>query len=327
MILTATELSRQLKNKIKNVYLFFGEEAFLHTVYIERIKQNILEGPLSEFNYSLFDEDNAVFEDFAAQVDTYPQMAEKKLIVAKNTDFLTAAEYQKQIEGILANLPEYAVLIFSQQDNKKIKKSILGLIESNGAVVSLAKQELRELRPWVGRQFARLGKKISNEDAEFLISICDGSLSRLEVECNKLAAAAGDAERITAKLIDEMVYMPLEYKIFSMADKLLAKNSAEAYKMLKEFKTAKEQPVVIISLIYSQLSMLNMFRQIKQKGAEFLPSNRKFLARRLLSESARHSEKKLQDGMRKCAEYDDKIKNGLMDGWTALELIMAFLLT
>ena len=138
-----------------------------------------------------------------------------------------------------------------------------------------------------------------------------------------MVAAAGEDEVITGKLIDDMVQVPLEFKIYSMADKLLSGDDKGAYIMLREFKLNKEQPVIIISLIYSQLSSLLMFRQIKQRGADFLAPNRKFLARRLAGESMRHDEKKLRAAMQKCALYEDEIKSGRIEGWTALELIMA----
>lgn len=122
MPLTVAGLNKQLKNELKNIYLFFGEEKYLHNTYIERIKEKVLEGPLAEFNYYVFDEKTATPEDFLAQLDTYPQMSGKKLIVLKNTDFLCSAEYQKKMADVISSLPDYAVLIFSNYDAKKIKK-------------------------------------------------------------------------------------------------------------------------------------------------------------------------------------------------------------
>lgn len=327
MALTVAQLSKQIKSEIKKVYLFYGEEAYLHSFYIGEIKERVLTGPFSDFNYSVFEEKDASFEDFRMQLDTYPQMAEKKLIVLKNTDFLTSAEHQKRMEKLLESLPDYAVVIFSEQDVKKVKKSLLSIIESKGAAAEFSKQKTPDLCAWVGRELAKAGKRIKNQDAEHLVNICDRSLDRLKTECDKLVAAAGEDEVITGKLIDDMVQVPLEFKIYSMADKLLSGDDKGAYIMLREFKLNKEQPVIIISLIYSQLSSLLMFRQIKQRGADFLAPNRKFLARRLAGESMRHDEKKLRAAMQKCALYEDEIKSGRIEGWTALELIMAYLLS
>ena len=117
--------------------------------------------------------------------------------------------------------------------------------------------------------------------------------------------------------------MPLEFKIYAMSDKLLEKNAQVAYNMLNEFKISKQQPTVIISLIYSHVAALYMFAKLKGRAREYLPANRKFLARKYLQESQRHSEEKLRKIMKQCACYDDGIKGGKIEGWTALELIMA----
>ncbi|NLB81825.1 MAG: DNA polymerase III subunit delta [Clostridiaceae bacterium] len=327
MALTAAALNIQLKSEIKRVYLFFGEEKYLHNLYAERVKDKVLQGPFAQFNYSVFEDGTSSFEDFSAQINTYPQMSEKKLILLKNTDFLTSTAYQKPMEAILKNLPEYIVLVFSEPDSKKIKKNLLKLIETHGSVVEFAKQSTSDLRSWVCRRLGKSGKRITNENAQLLIDMCERDLLRLETECDKLISASGDIEAISTELINDMVYMSLEFSIFAMADMLLSGNAKGAYKTLNKYKIAKEQPTFIISLIYSQLSMLYMFKQLKQNAVEYLPPNRKFLANKLSTQSRKHDEDKLRSAMRQCAQYEDKIKNGQIESWTALELIMAFLLT
>lgn len=323
MALTVAQLNRQLKSELKNIYLFYGEEHFLHQTYIDRLKGMVLQGPLSDFNYLKMEGKDARFEDFAAEVETYPQMAEKKLILLKETPFLTATEYQKEMKKILSDIPEYSVVVFVEQDLKKVKKDLLKIIESKGSVANFEKQSMADLRAWVSRTFAAQKKRMKMEDVEHLISICDRSLDRLKNECEKLVAAAGDNEIITRKNIDELVQVPLEFKIYAMSDKLLEKNAQVAYNMLNEFKISKQQPTVIISLIYSHVAALYMFAKLKDRAREYLPANRKFLARKYLQESQRHSEEKLRKIMKQCACYDDGIKGGKIEGWTALELIMA----
>lgn len=326
MALTVTQFNRQLKEGIKRLYIFFGEEHFLHVSYIDKVKKKVLDGYFADMNYTVFDGKSAVFEEFLSALNTYPQMANHKLLILKNTDFLTQSEYQKSMVEVLSDIPDYAVVIFVEQDIKKIKKELLKLVESNGAVVDFAKQSVADLRSWVNRTFAASNKRMKVEDMEHLINICERSLDNLKTECDKLIAAAGDSEVITRTHINDMVQIPLEFKIYAMADKLLAADSAAAYTMLREFKISKEQPTVIISLIYSQISTLYMFRHIKQRAEDFIPANRKFLAKRYASDCMRHDEKKLRTAMKQCAEFDDGIKSGKIDGWTALELIMASVL-
>ncbi|MDR0405705.1 MAG: DNA polymerase III subunit delta [Clostridiales bacterium] len=322
MALTVTQFNKQLKEGVKNLYLFYGEERFLYTSYIEKIKERVLSDGMAELNYTVFDGKSAVFGDFVTAVNTYPQMAAQKLLVMKHTEFLTLAEYQKSAAELLAAVPEYAVLIFVEEDAKKIKKDLLKLLETRGTAVEFAKQSAADLRAWVNRTFAAEGKRMKVEDMEHLVTICGRSLDTLKTECAKLSAAA-DGEVITRTLIDTLVQVPLEFKIYAMSDKLLAGDAGAAYLMLREFKINKEQPTVMISLIYSQLASLYMFRRLGRDAEDFLPPGRRFLAKRYAAECTRHDEASLRAVMRQCAEADTRIKSGKTDGWTALELIMA----
>jgi len=321
--LTVTQLNKQLKAELKNIYLFYGEEQFLHKTYVDKLKNMVLEGPLAEFNYTVFDGKAADFDAFTAELNTYPQMADRKLLVLRETPFLTAADYQKVMQKILADIPPYAVVVFVEPDIKKVKKDLLKLIDAKGASADFAKQSAADLRSWVNRTFSAYGKRMKIEDMERLIGICDRSLTRLKTECEKLAAAAGDSEVIAGRLIDELVQIPLEFKIYAMSDKLLAKDADGAYTMLREFKIAKEQPTVIISLIYSHVAGLYMFSWLNADAERFLPPNRRFLASKYSRDCRRYSGDKFREIMKLCAEYDDGIKGGKIDGWTALELVMS----
>ncbi len=327
MALTVAAFNKRLKEKTDPLYLFYGEERFILSAYIARIKSTVMpDDTFAGFNFSVLEGKAAAFDDFASELSTYPQMADYKLIILKNTDFLSGAEYQKPLHSLLGDLPDYAVVIFVEEDVKKIKKDTLKLIESKGAVVEFARQSNADLRAWVGRELAKYRKKMYTEDIEYLIGICDRSLERLRVECDKLIAAAGDGEVITRKTVTELVHVPLEYKIYTMADKLLSGDALSAYQMLRELKLAKEQPTVVISLIYSQLATLYMFQRLSNRAEDYLPPNRKFLARQYAARCRAFDAQMLRSMMQKCAESDDNIKRGRIDGWTALELIMASLL-
>ena len=111
-----------------------------------------------------------------------------------------------------------------------------------------------------------------------------------------------------------------------MSDHLLSGNAEKAYSILNGFKISKEQPIVIFITIYKQLADLYMFRTLADEGkngADYLAPNRKWLASKLSTESKRHSKEKIRKGMKMCAQYDLQIKSGKIDGFTALEMLMA----
>lgn len=330
MPVTVTKLKQLLKQQnIPNLYLFYGEEKYLRDSYQKQLKDLVVKDDFTGFNYELFEGDTADYDVFTATLEAYPQMAEKKMVVAKNTPFLKSTEYQKGILKLLQDVPEFTVVLFIEDESAKLKKDVLRTIEDKGLAVNFEKQKPEDLRSWVNRRFADNHKKMKIVDMEYLVEICGRSLAKLDLECDKLIAYSGGESVISRSDIDRMVQVPTEYKIYTMVDKLLDKKPEEAYALLAEFKSNKEQPTVILSSIYSQLSMLFMTKKLvaeRERIADYLPPNRKFLARKLELNQKNYTVQFLRDRMRECYSYDVGIKTGKIEGFTALELLMASML-
>ncbi len=328
MKLTIPQLKRQIQNNdISNLYLFYGEEKYLLNNYIANIKDKTVNGFL-EFNYFEFTDETADYEQFASFVLSYPQMSDKKMVVLKDCGFLQNSAYKDKMLELLSDLPSHCVVAFAEQTAGKIKKELLSLIETKGVVTEFEKQTPENLRTWVNRKFALANKKMTIEDMNYLVALCSCSLDKLEVECSKLIS--GTEEEIISKThIDALVTVPVEYKVFTMADSLLNKNNNEAYSLLREFKINKEQPTEILAIIYSSISEILMFKTLLGLGKNpelYLAPNRKWLGKKYRAQATKQDGKKLREIMKMCFEYDEKIKTGLIDGYTALEVVIASML-
>ncbi|MBO7209211.1 MAG: DNA polymerase III subunit delta [Clostridia bacterium] len=328
MKLTIPQLKRQIQNNdISNLYLFYGEEKYLLNAYISNIKdKSVIDFP--EFNFFEFTDETAEYEQFSSFVLSYPQMSDKKMVVLKNCGFLQNAAYKDSMVKLLSELPSYAVVIFAEETLGKAKKELVSLIEEKGVVTEFEKQSLENLRAWVNRKFALANKKMTIDDMNYLVSLCACSLDKLEVECSKLIAGT-EEEVISRSHIDSLVTVPVEYKVFTMADCLLNKNSNEAYSLLHEFKVNKEQPTEILAIIYSSISEILMFKNLIGLGKNpelYLAPNRKWLGKKYRALATKQDGKKLRDVMKMCFLYDEKIKTGMIDGFTALEVVIASML-
>ena len=325
-MINVTKLKQLLKQgELKNIYFFCGEEKYLVDMYVKKVTDMALDDSFREFNYSYYNEDNEDFEAFSNDVEAYPTMSEKKVVVLKNTKFVKLKDYQKPLADIFVNIPDYMVVIIVEDEASKIKKTLMEAIAKKGECVEFKKQGVADLRAWVTRQIALKDKQMNSADAEYLINLCERSLEKLSVECEKLVSSTEEG-MITRKMIDELVKVPVEYKIFEMADHLLCGNAEGAYSILNGFKINKEQPIVIFITVYKQLADLLMFKLLGQEGknaADFLAPNRRWLAGKLNSEAKRYQREKLRMGMELCASYDLQIKSGKIDGYTALEMMMA----
>ena len=329
-MINVTKLKQQLKqNTLRNLYLFYGEERYLIETYVKKISEIAIGGGLFEFNYSLYDEDNESCESFLNDLESYPTMSEKKVIVLKEVGFLKLKDYQKTLADILNNVPEYAVVIIVEGETSKLKKALSDIISKNGEIVDFQKQSVPNLRAWLNKTLLKAGKQISPSDGEYFINLCERSLEKLNIETQKLVSS-DDSPQITKELIDSLVKVPVEYKIFELSDALLSKDAVRSYKILNGFKIAKVQPIVIFSIIYGRLSDILMFKLLNEEGknpALRLPGNKKWLSDKLNSECRKYSKSLLRESMKLCAKYDADVKKGNIDGYAATELLIAEILT
>ncbi|MEE1042654.1 MAG: hypothetical protein UH854_01685 [Clostridia bacterium] len=165
-MINVTKLKQLLKQgELKNIYLFCGEEKYLVDMYVKKVTDMALGDGLREFNYSFYNEDNEDFESFVNDVEAYPTMSEKKVVVLKNTKFVKLKDYQKPLADIFSNIPDYAVVIIVEDEASKIKKPLMDAISKKGECVEFKKQGVADLRAWVTRQLALKNKQMNTADA------------------------------------------------------------------------------------------------------------------------------------------------------------------
>lgn len=328
MKLSIPQLKSKFNNKIvSGAYLFYGEEKFILNSYVDTLKK-LCVTDFPEFNYMEYNDENADFDDLYAFAVSYPQFSDKKLIIAKNSGILQNTANKNAVVSFVENIPDFTVVVFVEDSVQKINKNIIAAFEKAGTVTEFIKQDASALRTWVNRKFVAAGKKMTVDNINMLVDICGHSLSNLSVECDKLIAST-DGEIIDGEMISKLVNIPAEYKVFTMSDHLLNKKANDAYLLLKDFKINKEQPTEIIALIYASVSEIYMFKALLAEGKQpetYLAPNRKWLGKKYRGMAQKYDFKKLRTVMRLCYAYDEKIKTGGIEPYTALELIMAKML-
>jgi len=316
-----------------NLYLLVGEEKFLINQYLRLVKENALTGSFDEFNLFEFENENVDgaragstvrIDDIEQAASQLPQKSDRVLVIVKYSKHLEAQS--TQVAKMLENVPAETILIFVEDNIKKISKGFLAAFQKSGIVVEFNKQSKSDLVKWANMRFAEHGKKAPETALTWLVEVCNRDMYLLSNSIDKLICATAD-EVISLDIIKSLVPTTSEYKIYDMSDKLIAGNAGEVYALLADFKQNKEEPVTIITLLFGQLHAILMIKELREEGypnpSDFLPGNMKWLAGKLAGVASRMDKAKLVSTMELCAKYDEEIKSGLIDGYPALEIIIA----
>ena len=191
-----SQLIRDLKNgEFATLYIISGEESYMKEYYLRQLRQKVVDETFADFNLIEFEGKGLTPEMLTEAIDSYPAMADKKLIIVKDFDlFKPPAGFADVLPGVLGDLPEYVCLVFYYDvlDGKPDKRTKLyKTLEKHACFVEFAHAEEQELVAWLERRAKALGCMIEPGDASYMIFLCGNSMTNLAGEMEKLPQGRG----------------------------------------------------------------------------------------------------------------------------------------
>lgn len=330
-----TSIWKEIRNgNFAPVYLLMGEEGYFIEETIRRLRDRLSsEGELEEMTFDL---EEVPVEAVIEEADTFPFFSERKLILAKNASFLKAADKNKvkieqnlkALERWLEHPSETAITVFiAPYEKLDERKKITKLMKENSVVAEGKTLQEHDLIQWVVSEAAKREKTISKELASKLIEITGFDMIRLQAEIEKMSLYLGNEQEITAAIIDDMVARTLEQDAFKMLNAYLTGDTKTALSVYHDLIRQKEEPIMLTSLLASQIRLMHHVFFLKKKGyhQQQIAKQLKvhpYRVKLMLESTLRIDENKLIAVMKKLAEADLKLKTVSGNRERILELIL-----
>ncbi len=319
-----TVLKRQIREKkLGNLYLLFGEEVYLKDIYLDRMQALVPDEGFGDFNRIFLDGKALTQDKVNDALESFPMMSDKKLVVIRDSGIFKSpsAEMKAFWTDRLRDIPEYVLLIFDEKEIDK-RSALYKALAKAGLAVEFEYVKDYELTAWVERETGKAGKKITKENAQYLISICDPGLSALSRELDKLVHYCGG--EIYRTDIDKVVSKAMHIKIFELTDKIMAGDADGAMRMLQDLKTAREPAFKLLYLLFSAFDKMLRCKLMLQEGAAYAEVAAKagiplFLVSKYAAGAKKFSEQYLIGRVCAVPEADMAIKSGEIEEWQALE--------
>ena len=313
------------------LYFFHGEEVFLLHHYLEQLKKVLLDELTESFNFHKLNAETFDIRSLADAVENLPMMAERTLVWVDEIDLfkMNESDRDKMVE-ILSDIPDYCTVVFTYvtvpwKPDKRLKK-LWDLIQKNGTVVEFAKQDQRDLVPWIGRHFAAHKKQISTDLCVYLIDITGGTMTALASEISKICAYSG-ADKIVKSDIDAVVEPVLDAVVFQMTDLLGQGEYGPALVKLQTLLKMQQEPIAILGAIGGHFRRLGTARTLLDNGRTSvdlikLTGLSDYPARKTMSAASRFSAKFCAKAAELVLETDYKMKTSFDDPKRLLELLI-----
>ncbi len=315
----------------ENLYFFHGEEGFLMSHYLEQLRKNLLDELTEAFNFHRFTAETFDIHVLADAVENLPMMAEHTLVQVDDIDlFKLPEDSRNKIAELLSDIPAHCTLVFTYvtvawKPDKRLKK-LWDAIDKHGSIVEFAKQEPRDLIPWVARHFAAKGKRIDNGLCAYLIDITGGTMTALAGEIGKICAYSG-AEHIKRSDIDAVTEPVLDAVAFQMTDLLGQGKYTAALEKLQQLLKMQQEPVAILGAMGSHFRRIATARTLLDNGRQSgelmkLYGISSYPAQKAMEAARRFPASFCRKSAELVLETDRKLKTSADDSQRLLELLI-----
>ena len=321
--------SQQLKNDLKNktlgrFYIIYGAEDYLCRHYYAQLRKQVLDDLTEDFNFHNLTSENFSLQMLSDSLEALPMMAEKSLVRLDEVDLFSLNESDSQLlADMLSDLPDYCCLVMTYVDFKPDKrKKLWKTIEQNAVLAEFDYQSETELRPWLVRHFKAMGKNISADLCNYLLTQCGLSMTRLHAEVEKICSYSA-AETIVRADIDAVVEPTVDAVVFQITDAMANRKFDLAMERLHAVFKMQEEPIPIVALIGAQMRRLRAAKLLQNvEELAKLCGIAPFMASKTMTQARAFSERFCDRAVELCCEADYNLKTSYDDPQRLVEMLI-----
>ena len=311
------------RGQFAQVYLLYGEEAYLKKQYKDKLKHAMVpEG--DTMNFSAFEGKSINPKEIIDLAETLPFFADRRVILIENSGF-----FKNACEELAEYLPQVAPathFIFVEEEVDKRSK-MYKAAKASGRIVEFLPQNEELLTRWILGRLKREGKNITGSVMQLFLTKTGTDMGNIDRELEKLLCYTLDRDVITAEDVEAVVTEQTTNKIFEMVNAVAEHNQRRALDLYYDLLTLKEPPMRIMFLISRQFQILFHVRDMAAKGLDQQTMAKKagippFAVRKNVSQAKGFTMEQLKQALRDGAELEESVKTGRVDDRMAVELFL-----
>lgn len=325
----------RLKSDLKlntpaRLYVFHGEEAYLRSYYLDALHRLLVEDFAEAFNYHRFNADTVSLQGVLDSIEALPMMAQRSMVQIDDVNFFALpADDGAAYARFFSNIPEYCTVVLVYETVEyKLDKRRKALAEAFGSAVEVefTQPTERELVSWIARHLKKAGKRITVDDAQYLIHRTGGGMTALLGELGKLSAYVED-ETVNRSHIDLLVEPVLEAEVWDLTDAVAAGRYEKALQALRTLLQKQEEPVRILGAIGGQMRRILAAKRLmdagkRQQDLMKLCGIGGYPAQKTMDNAKRLSERFCARAAELCLEADLRLKSSYDEPERVLELLV-----
>lgn len=245
-------LEKQSAEPVPGVCALFGDEPFLKSLVVARLREVVLAGDDGEFSLSRFDGRSAEWRDVGDELNTVGLFGgQHRLVVVDDADDFVSS-HRSQLEDYAARPSRtgtLAMVVDSWPSNTRLAKAVAA---TGLAIECKAPPPARLLKWLVSWTKQRHGAKLEREAAESIVETIGPELGLIDQELAKLSAAAA-GKPIGVELVEQLVGGWRAKTAWDMLDATIEGRLRQALVELDRLLLSGENPIGVLAQIGASL--------------------------------------------------------------------------
>lgn len=309
--------------QFKQIYLLYGEEAYLKKQYKDKLTKAILPDG-DTVNYAYYEGKGINPAELIDLAETMPFFAERRLIVIENSGFFKSAT--PELADYMKNMPDTVCFLFVENEVDKRGK-MYKAAKDKGRIVEMGRQDEKTLLYWIAGNVKREGRQIKESTARYLVSKTGTDMENLEKEMEKLFSYTLGRNEITVQDIDDICTTQITNKIFEMVEAVAVKQQKKALNYYYDLLALKEPPMRILYLLARQFKLLLEVKDLCGKGYEKSQIAKTvglhpFVAGKYIQQCRTFSREELRSIMEEAVNTEEMVKTGCLNDVMSVELFI-----
>lgn len=309
--------------KFKQVYLLYGEEAYLKQQY----KRNLVKALNPDddtMNFARYEGKGIDIRELISLFDTMPFFADRRTVLLEDTGFFK--NKCEELADYMKNLPDYLYLVFCESEVDK-RSRMYKAVKACGSIGEFKQQDEKTLMRWAAGILWKNGRKITQRDVELLLSMTGTDMGNLRMELEKLISYTEGREVVTAADIQAVCTTQTTNKIFDMVRAVTEKNQKRALDLYYDLLTLREPPMRILFLLAKQFRQICLTKKLSQEGLSQTEIASKlgvpsFVVRNLASCARSYTVEELENAVRDFVDAEEAVKTGTLGDVLSVELLI-----
>ena len=316
-------LNQDIKTgEFKQIYLLYGEEAFLKNSYKNRLKEAIIGD--DTMNFARFEGKGLDVDELIRLADTMPFFAERRLILVEDSGFFKSAS--DALVQYLPSMPDTTILLFVETEVDK-RNRLYKKVKDMGYAAELNRQDSAQLARWAGGILTREQKKITKHTMELFLSMAGDDMKNIRMELEKLISYTLGREVITDEDVLAVCTVQVTNRIFEMVSAIVNRQPRKAMDLYEDLLTLKEPPMRILFLIARQFNQLLQVKDLMGKGMDkgTIASKLKmqpFVVGKTMPQARQFGREQILSYVEFCVETEEAVTSGRLQDRLAVELLI-----